>query len=135
MRSLNPFKGGFYREALQMSRLTREMFCLMEGRHVHPSTLYPGGVGTVPSVQLFNDYQVRLLKYIEFMKQVVPLHDDLFDFFYDALPGYEEVGRPGCCWVALDRSTIPRRATIRISAWRTGAGRCSSLPGSSLMAN
>ena len=29
-----------------MSRLTREMFCLMEGRHVHPSTLYPGGVGT-----------------------------------------------------------------------------------------
>jgi hydrogenase large subunit len=29
-----------------MSRLTREMFCLMEGRHTHPSTLYPGGVGT-----------------------------------------------------------------------------------------
>ena len=47
MRSFNPFTGEFYREALQMSRLTREMFCLMEGRHVHPSTLYPGGVGTV----------------------------------------------------------------------------------------
>ena len=42
MRSLNPFTGEFYREALQVSRLTREMFCLMEGRHVHPSTLYPG---------------------------------------------------------------------------------------------
>ena len=42
MRALNPFTGAFYREALQMSRLTREMFCLMEGRHVHPSTLYPG---------------------------------------------------------------------------------------------
>ena len=55
MRALNPFTGAFYREALHMSRLTREMFCLMEGRHVHPSTLYPGGVGTVPSVQLFND--------------------------------------------------------------------------------
>jgi len=66
--------------------------CLMEGRHVHPSTLYPGGVGTVPSVQLFNDYLVRLLKYVEFMKRVVPLHDDLFDFFYEALPGYEQVG-------------------------------------------
>ena len=49
MRALNPFTGAFYREALQMSRLTREMFCLMEGRHVHPSTLYPGGVGTVPT--------------------------------------------------------------------------------------
>src|ERR1700742_670309 len=92
MKSLNPFEGEFYRETLQMSRMTREMFCLMEGRHVHPSTLYPGGVGTVPSVQLFTDFLVRLMKYIEFMKKVVPLHDDLFDFFYEALPGYEEVG-------------------------------------------
>jgi hydrogenase large subunit len=101
MRALNPFTGTFYREALQMSRLTREMFCLMEGRHVHPSTLYPGGVGTVPSVQLFTDYLVRLMKYVEFMKRTVPLHDDLFDFFYQALPGYEEVGRRRVllgCW-------------------------------------
>jgi hydrogenase large subunit len=92
MTSLNPFTGEFYREALQMSRLTREKFCLMEGRHVHPSTLYPGGVGTVATVQLFTDYLVRLMKYVEFMKKVVPMHDDLFDFFYEALPGYEQVG-------------------------------------------
>ena len=101
MRSFNPFTGEFYREALAMSRMTREMFCLMEGRHVHPSTLYPGGVGTVPSLQLFSDYLVRLMKYVEFMKKVVPLHDDLFDFFYEALPGYEEVGRRRIllgCW-------------------------------------
>ena len=65
----------------------------MEGRHVHPSTLYPGGVGTVATIQLFTDYLVRLMRYVEFMKKVVPLHDDLFDFFYEALPGYEEVGR------------------------------------------
>ena len=50
MRSLNPFTGEFYREALQVSRMTREMFCLMEVRHVHPSTLYPGGVGTVATI-------------------------------------------------------------------------------------
>src|SRR6201998_2279699 len=92
MRALNPFTGSFYRETLQMSRMTREMFCLMEGRHVHPSTLYPGGVGTVPTVQLFTDYMVRLMKYVEFMKKVLPLHDDLFDFFYYAMPGYEKVG-------------------------------------------
>ncbi len=101
MKALNPFTGSFYREALQMSRMTREMFCLMEGRHVHPSTLYPGGVGTVPTVQLFTDYLVRLMKYVEFMKKVVPLHDDLFDFFYDALPGYEKVGQRRIllgCW-------------------------------------
>ncbi len=101
MTALNPFTGSFYREALQMSRMTREMFCLMEGRHVHPSTLYPGGVGTVPTHQLFTDYLVRLMKYVEFMKKVVPLHDDLFDFWYEALPGYEKVGQRRIllgCW-------------------------------------
>ena len=101
MTALNPFTGEFYRETLQVSRMTREMFCLMEGRHVHPSTLYPGGVGTVPTVLLFTDYMVRLMKYVEFMKKVVPLHDDLFDFFYEALPGYEKVGQRRVllgCW-------------------------------------
>jgi hydrogenase large subunit len=101
MTSLNPFTGTFYRETLAMSRLTREMFCLMEGRHVHPSTLYPGGVGTVATIQLFTDYLVRLMKYVEFMKKVVPLHDDLFNFFYEAMPGYEKVGQRRIllgCW-------------------------------------
>ncbi|GFG76686.1 nickel-dependent hydrogenase large subunit [Mycobacterium botniense] len=92
MRSLNPFSGEHYREALQVSRYTREMFCLMEGRHVHPSTLYPGGVGTVATIQLMTDYMSRLMRYVEFMKKVVPMHDDLFDFFYEAIPGYEKVG-------------------------------------------
>ena len=101
MTALNPFTGEFYRETLHVSRYTREMFCLMEGRHVHPSTLYPGGVGTVPTVQLFTDYIVRLMRYVEFCKKVVPLHDDLFDFFYEALPGYEKVGQRRIllgCW-------------------------------------
>jgi len=109
MTALNPFTGEFYREALQTSRYTREMFCLMEGKHVHPSTLYPGGVGTVPTVQLFTDYLVRLMRYCEFMKKVVPLHDDLFDFFYDALPGYEEVGRRRVllgCWGSFNNPDI-----------------------------
>jgi hydrogenase large subunit len=109
MRALNPFTGSFYLETLQMSRMTREMFCLMEGRHVHPSTLYPGGVGTVPTVQLFTDYMVRLMKYVEFMKKVVPLHDDLFDFFYEALPGYEKVGQRRIllgCWGSFQNPDV-----------------------------
>ncbi|MCI0460120.1 MAG: nickel-dependent hydrogenase large subunit [Gemmataceae bacterium] len=120
MRGLNPFEGTFYREALHMSRLTREMFCLMEGRHVHPSTLYPGGVGTVPSVQLFTDYLVRLMKYVEFMKKVVPLHDDLFDFFYEALPGYEEVGRRRVllgCWGSFNDPEACDYTYQRMSDW------------------
>jgi hydrogenase large subunit len=101
MRSYNPFTGATYREALVMSRVTREMICLMEGRHVHPSTLYPGGVGTVATPQLFTDYLVRLLRCLDFIKRLVPMNDDVFDFFYEALPGYEEVGRRRVllgCW-------------------------------------
>src|SRR5690349_5209125 len=104
MTALNPFTGEFYREALQMSRLTREMFCLMEGRHVHPSTLYPGGTGTVATPQVFTDYLSRLVHFIDFLKRAVPLNDDLFDFFYEALPGYERVGQRRIllgCWGAF----------------------------------
>ena len=106
MRSLNPFTGEFYREALQMSRL-------------HPRDVLPDGRPPRPPlhalpgrrrhgrrrVQLFTDYLVRLMQYVEFMKKVVPLHDDLFDFFYEALPGYEEVGRRRIllgCWGAFN---------------------------------
>ena len=120
MRALNPFTGSFYREALQMSRMTREMFCLMEGRHVHPSTLYPGGVGTVPTIQLFTDYLVRLMKYVEFMKKVVPLHDDLFDFFYEALPGYEEVGRRRVllgCWGSFNNPEVCDYTYKKMTDW------------------
>ncbi|GAC1306914.1 MAG: nickel-dependent hydrogenase large subunit [Vulcanimicrobiaceae bacterium] len=104
MTTLNPFTGEFYRQALQISRYTREMFCLMEGRHVHPSTLYPGGTGTIATHQVFTDYYTRLMRYIEHMKIAVPLHDDLFDFFLEALPGYDRVGDRRIllgCWGAF----------------------------------
>jgi hydrogenase large subunit len=109
MRSFNPFTGQTYKEALQMSRLTREMFCLMEGRHVHPSTLYPGGVGTVATPQVFTDYLVRLMRYLDFVKKIVPMNDDLFNFFYEALPGYEEVGRRRTllgCWGSFQNPDV-----------------------------
>jgi hydrogenase large subunit len=120
MTALNPFTGDFYREALVMSRLTREMFCLMEGRHVHPSTLYPGGVGTVPTQQLFTDYMVRLMKYVEFMKKVVPLHDDLFDFWYEALPGYEKVGQRRVllgCWGSWNNPKVCDYTYKNMNEW------------------
>ena len=123
MRALNPFSGSFYRETLQMSRLTREMFCLMEGRHVHPSTLYPGGVGTVPTVQLFTDYLLRLLKYVEFMKKAVPLHEDLFGFFYEALPGYEKVGQRRIllgCWGSFNDPYLCDYTYKNMNEWGKG---------------
>jgi len=120
MRAYNPFTGQVYKEALQMSRLTREMFCLMEGRHVHPSTLYPGGVGTMPSPQLFTDYLARLLKVLDFVKKLVPLNDDVFDFFYEALPGYEEVGRRRVllgCWGSFQDPNVVDYDYRTMSEW------------------
>ncbi len=104
MRAFNPFTGEVYQEALHMSRVMREMFCLMEGRHVHPSTIYPGGVGTQANPTLFTDYQSRLLRQLDFVKKAVAMNDDVFDFWYEALPGYEEVGRRRIllgCWGAF----------------------------------
>jgi hydrogenase large subunit len=113
MVGFNPFTGDLYREALVMSRVTREMFCLMEGRHTHPSTLYPGGTGTVATPQLFSDYLSRLLRFLDFAKKLVPLNDDLFDFFLEALPGYDEVGNRRIllgCWGAFqDPNTVDYR--------------------------
>ncbi|HXT45780.1 MAG TPA: nickel-dependent hydrogenase large subunit, partial [Pseudonocardiaceae bacterium] len=108
MRAYNPFEGDVYKRALQVSRTTREMFCKMEGWHVHPSTVYPGGVGTMPEPTLFTDYLTRLLSILDFTKQAVAMNDDVFDFFYEALPGYEEVGRRRIllgCWGAFQDPT------------------------------
>ena len=55
------------------------------------------------------------MRYIEFLKKVIPLHDDLFNFFYEALPGYEHVGERRIllgCWGA---STTRRTATSSTS--------------------
>jgi hydrogenase large subunit len=109
MRAFNPFEGDVYKESLKMSRVTREMFCLMEGRHVHPSTIYPGGVGTMPQPSLFTDYLSRLLSILDFVKQAVAMNDDIFDFFYQALPGYEEVGRRRVllgCWGSFQDPSV-----------------------------
>lgn len=120
MRAFNPFEGDLYKESLHMSRVTREMFCLMEGRHVHPSTLYPGGVGTVATPQVFTDYLVRLMRFLEFVKKVVPLNDDLFDFFYEALPGYEQVGQRRIllgCWGSYQDPDVCDYRYESMSTW------------------
>ncbi|MEU6084826.1 nickel-dependent hydrogenase large subunit [Streptomyces sp. NPDC047108] len=120
MRAYNPFEGEMYREALVMSRITREMICLMEGRHVHPSTLYPGGVGTVATPQVFTDYLVRLMKCMDFIKKAVAMNDDVFDFFYEAMPGYEEVGRRRTmlgCWGSFQNPDVADYSYRTMTDW------------------
>jgi len=136
MRSLNPFSGEFYREALVVSRWTREMFCLMEGRHVHPSTLYPGGG------RHGRDHSA----------------DDRLRDAADALCGVHEEGRAHArrslrlllrgryrvtrrsdcgahCWGAGAPSRTPTCATSTTRTWSVGATPCSSRPVSSSTAS
>ena len=105
MRSLNPFTGDFYLETLQVARYTREMYCLFGGRHTHPSTIMPGGVTVDITHQTCTDYYVRLMRYIDYVKRSVPMHDDLYDFFLQELPGYDMVGYRDTdliCWGYFD---------------------------------
>ncbi len=105
MRALNAFTGEFYLETLQVARYTREMYCLFGGRHTHPSTILPGGCSADITHQTLTDYYVRLMRYMDYCKRTVPMHDDLYDFFYEALPGYEKVGfreTDLICWGAFD---------------------------------
>ncbi len=92
MDSLNSITGATFMESLEVSRYTREMFCLMEGRHTHPSTFISGCVSTTITHKVLTDRYIRLMKYIEYYKENSALHDYLYDFFYEALPGYEMVG-------------------------------------------
>jgi hydrogenase large subunit len=120
MWAFNPFEGEVYKESLKVSRVTREMFCLMEGRHVHPSTVYPGGVGTMPEPQLFTDYLSRMIDILDFVKKAVAMNDDIFDFWYEALPGYEEVGRRRVllgCWGAFQDPEVVDYRYETMSDW------------------
>ena len=105
MRALNPFTGEFYLETLQVARYTREMYCLFGGRHTHPSTIMPGGVSADITHQTCTDYYVRLMRYMDYCKRTVPMHDDIYDFFLQELPGYDMVGYRETdlvCWGAFD---------------------------------
>ena len=45
------------------------------------------------------------MRYMDYVKRTVPMHDDLYDFFLEALPGYDRVGYRDTnlvCWGAFD---------------------------------
>ena len=114
MRALNPFTGEFYLETLQVARYTREMYCLFGGRHTHPSTIMPGGVSADITHQTCTDYYVRLMRYMDYCKRTVPMHDDIYDFFLQELPGYDMVGYREDGSRVLGRVRRPGRPELRL---------------------
>ena len=60
------------------------------------------------------------MRYCEFMKKVVPLHDDLFDFMYEALPGYEKVGQRRIllgCWGSFQDPAVCDYTYKNMNEW------------------
>ena len=65
---------------------------------------------------------------MDFIKKAVAMNDDVFDFFYEALPGYEEVGRRRIllgCWGAWNNPDHVTYDYRNMDDWGT---RCSSPP-------
>ena len=136
MRSYNPFTGETYREALHMSRIGREMICLMEGRHVHPSTIYPGGVGTVAdadAVHRLPEPAAALPRLHQEGRRDERRRLRLLLRGAAGLRGGRPAAHPARL---LGRVQQPRPRRLRLPrTWTTGATRCSSPRASSSTAS
>jgi len=93
MQGLNPLQGSLYLEALDISRLAREIASLMLGKYPHPSTIIPAGLGTQISAETYNQVLGRIVHLLDYAKKVAFLWDDLVHFFLEANSAYAEVGR------------------------------------------
>ncbi len=92
MSALNPLTGSLYREGLDFTRLSREMFVLLAGKYPHPQTVVPGGVSSTISLQTLNEYHSRLGKIFDYAQRLMAVWDDIPEFFYDCDDRYRQVG-------------------------------------------
>ncbi len=92
MDALTPITGKLWQLAAKFQRLAREAGVLIYGRHSHPSTLIPGGIGTDLSnaEYLVMGYVYRLTKLTAWAKYMYSAWEDLLKF-YESL-GYQDNG-------------------------------------------
>jgi hydrogenase large subunit len=92
MDAMAPLTGKIYLEAIQFTRLGREMCNMFYGKFPHPSTLIPGGVTTTITTGTYTEFHTRLTKFIDYAKRIAMWWDDILNFFLEANPDYEKVG-------------------------------------------
>jgi len=92
MTALNPLSGRLYREGLEFTRLSREMFVILAGKYPHPQTVVPGGVSSTLSLQTLNEYHSKLGKIFDYGQRMLAIWDDIPEFFYAADDRYRMVG-------------------------------------------
>ena len=93
MTDLNPLTGKLYLEALKMTRVAREAYVLLGGKYPHPETIIPGGVTTTLTTTTFNEFYLRVQQFFDYAKKCAGIWDDVYDFFYECDPRYQECGR------------------------------------------
>ncbi len=92
MTALTPLTGALYREGIQFTRVSREMFVLLHGKYPHPQTIIPGGVTSTITVQTLNEYHARLGTIFDYAQRMMAVWDDIPEFFYEADERYKQVG-------------------------------------------
>ncbi|CAN5549260.1 nickel-dependent hydrogenase large subunit [soil metagenome] len=92
MTALNPLTGELYREGLEFTRLSREMFVILAGKYPHPQTVVPGGVSSTVTLQTLNEYHSRLGKIFDYAQRMMAVWDEIPEFFYDCDERYRQVG-------------------------------------------
>ncbi len=83
MAGLTPITGKIWQQAAKFQRIAREAGVLIYGRHSHPSTLIPGGIGTDLSnaEYLLVGYIYRLTKLTAWVKYMYAIWEDLLKFY------------------------------------------------------
>jgi hydrogenase large subunit len=92
MTALNPLTGALYREGLEFTRLSREMFVVLAGKYPHPQTVVPGGVSSTVSLQTLNEYHSKLGRIFDYAHKMMAVWDDIPEFFYECDERYKQVG-------------------------------------------
>lgn len=92
MTALNPLTGALYKEGLEFTRLSREMFVILAGKYPHPQTVVPGGVSSTVTTQTLNEYQSKLGRLFDYGQRMLAVWDDITEFFYEADERYKQVG-------------------------------------------
>jgi hydrogenase large subunit len=92
MTALNPLTGALYREGLEFTRLSREMFVILAGKYPHPQTVVPGGVSSTVTLQTLNEYHSKLGRIFDYAQRMMAVWDDIAEFFFEADERYRQVG-------------------------------------------
>ncbi len=92
MTALNPLTGTLYREGLEFTRLSRQMFVVLAGKYPHPQTVVPGGVSSTVTMQTLNEYHSLLSQVFDYAQRMLAVWNDIPEFFYDCDDRYRDVG-------------------------------------------